>query len=139
MLFRSGPGGTEEVRIYTNVSTQGHWKQESFFAFADDQYGGLTRDEYDEARKKGEENPHGDQPIVGHTIYYHVNCLPHEPFNMDFEMWDDDSWDIDEVLDFIKKVLDLPGMPSAAKLWGGIGVAIGELASQLSKIGRAHV
>lgn len=125
--------GGEEIRIYTNVSTVGHWKQESFFAFADDENKGLTRDEYDEKKKQGEDNPHGDQPIVGHTIYYHVNCLPHEPFNFTFEMWDDDSWDIDEILETIREILDLPGMPAEAKLWGGIGVAIAELASKLSQ------
>ncbi|RLF88656.1 hypothetical protein DRN46_06765, partial [Thermococci archaeon] len=86
-----GPYRGEDLRIYTKFSTQGHHVQSSFFAFPDNMYSGVCKEEY----LRGEK---GDKVIIGKTVFFHVDCNPPEKFNYEIWIWDDDSsWDLNEI------------------------------------------
>jgi hypothetical protein len=120
---------TDDVRIYTKIQTQGHQNQEALIALTDDQYGGILKSAWEESGK----TEYGSRPVIGHILYYHVNCNPHEPFNIELGLWDDDSFDLDDILDAAKDLLDLPGVPEELKLWGGVGIRLGKLVQKLSE------
>jgi PGF-CTERM protein len=117
----NGPWSGEDVRVYTEFMTEGHDLQRAMFAYKDDKYEGVFREEY---FKNGTE---GSRILVGKTVFFHVDCYPAEKFNFEIRIWDDDS--ADDVGEIIKYVADALGVNTCAipgseetevKVWGGL-------------------
>ncbi|MGC1121594.1 MAG: WD40 repeat domain-containing protein [Candidatus Methanofastidiosia archaeon] len=131
----------DDVRFYCKIGQTGHTTQECIIAFEDQIYEGYIKEDY-EKLERGQFDDHPPSHIVvGKFVYLHLECDPVAPFNLEFGLWDNDSWSYDygDILEEIKKMLELAAAPKYAIVLPLIDPALQALINELQSSSRDNV